>query len=84
MFISITDLNIEGAQTRGSSNKIFTHFSYTWIDREDWIPYLGIGFDAEFGNAGGRDNNNSDSCDNGISAALSEWAVFVKGGVSFD
>jgi hypothetical protein len=82
VFISITDLNIEGAETRGSSNKIFSHFSYTWIDREDWIPYLGIGFDAEFGNVGGRDN--SDSCDNGISAALSEWAVFIKGGVSFD
>jgi hypothetical protein len=81
VFISITDLNIEGAETRGSSNKIFSHFSYTWIDREDWIPYLGIGFDAEFGNTGGRDNNNS--CD-GISAALSEWAVFIKGGVSFD
>ncbi|HEX4069085.1 MAG TPA: hypothetical protein VHX42_03230 [Candidatus Babeliales bacterium] len=81
IFISVTDLNIEGAETRGSSNKIFSHFSYTWIDREDWIPYLGIGFDAEFGNNG--NNNNDNMCD-GISAALSEWAIFVKGGVSFD
>ncbi len=83
VFISITDLNIEGAETRGSSNKIFSHFSYTWIDREDWIPYLGIGFDAEFGNHS-NDSNNDGSCNNGISCALSEWAVFIKGGVSFD
>lgn len=83
VFITIADLNINGAETRGSSNKIFSHFSYTWIDREDWIPYLGIGFDAEFGNHGNDDNNNS-GCDNGINCALSEWAVFVKGGVSFD
>jgi hypothetical protein len=83
VFINITDLNIEGAETRGSSNKIFSHFSYTWIDREDWIPYLGIGFDAEFGNHG-NNNDNGGSCDDGINCALSEWAVFVKGGVSFD
>ena len=82
IFITQDDLNIEGAETRGSSNKIFSHFSYTWIDREDWIPYLGIGFDAEFGNH--SDNNDTNGCDNRISCALSEWAVFVKGGVSFD
>lgn len=83
IFITQDDLNINGAETRGSSNKIFSHFSYTWIDREDWIPYLGFGFDAEFGNHS-QDDDNGGSCDNGISCALSEWAVFVKGGVSFD
>lgn len=82
IFITQDDLNIEGAESRGSSNKLFSHFSYTWIDREDWIPYLGIGFDAEFGNHG--DNNNGSCNNNGINCALSEWAVFVKGGVSFD
>jgi hypothetical protein len=83
VFITVDDLNISGAQTRGSSNKFFTHFSYTWIDREDWIPYFGIGSEIEFGNTG--DNNDSNSnCNNGISCALSKWAVLVKGGVSFD
>ncbi len=85
VFITPDDLNVNGAETRGSSNKIFTHFSHTWIDREDWIPYLGIGFYAEFGNTGHDDENESNnSCDHGISCALSEWGIMVKGGVSFD
>lgn len=85
VFIAVEGLNINGAESRGSSNKFFTHFSYTWIDREDWIPYLGIGGYAEFGNTG--NNNETDSgtsCDHGISCALSKWAIMIKGGVSFD
>lgn len=88
VLITEDDLNLKGAETRGSSNKFFTHFSHTWVDREDWIPYLGIGFEAEFGNTGrgngDNDNNNNNSCDDGISCALSKWAILVKGGVSFD
>lgn len=85
VFITADNLDIKGAETRGSSNKIFTHFSHTWVDREDWIPYLGIGFYAEFGNTGnGDDNDNNTSCDHGISCALSKWAILIKGGVSFD
>jgi hypothetical protein len=84
VFIGVGDLNIEGAETHGSSNKLFTHFSYTWVDREDWIPYLGIGFQAEFGNSGNDDECNDNPCDNGVNCALSKWAVLVKGGVSFD
>lgn len=82
VFISVDDLNLKGAETRGSSNKLFTHFSYTWIDREDWIPYLGLGFQAEFGNTSDEDCDDN-PCD-GVSCALSKWAVLVKGGVSFD
>jgi len=87
VFITIDNLNLEGAETRGSSNKLFTHLSYTWVDREDWIPYIGIGFNAEFGNTGNDDNENdtNSSCnDNGVSCALSKWAILIKGGVSFD
>lgn len=89
IFIGVDNLNLEGAESRGSSNKLFTHFSYTWVDREDWIPYLGIGFYAEFGSHSdnGDDCNNStpSPCgDDGVNCALSKWAVLVKGGVSFD
>lgn len=83
VFITVEDLNVTGAETRGTSNKFFTHFSYTWIDREDWIPYLGIGGYAEFGHTGHGDNNGN-ACNHGISCALSKWAILVKGGVSFD
>jgi len=83
VFIRVEDLNVNGAETRGTSNKFFTHFSYTWIDREDWIPYLGVGGYAEFGHTGHGDNNGN-PCNNGISCALSKWAILVKAGVSFD
>lgn len=91
VFIKQDDLDITGAQTRGISHKIFTHFSYTWIDREDWIPYIGVGFSAEFGRTEGKDcddNSCSSSCDDSCSdcldCALSQWGVWVKGGVSFN
>lgn len=86
VFIELSDLNKEGAEMRGMSNKIFTHLSYTWIDREDWIPYLGIGFNAEFGShKNGVDNTiNNNGSSGGLSFALSKWAVLLKGGVSFD
>ena len=85
VFITVDNLNVEGAETRGSSNKLFTHFSYTWVDREDWIPYLGIGCYAEFGSHSDNQNNDNSSCgDGGVNCALSKWAVLVKGGVSFD
>jgi hypothetical protein len=88
IFIQESDLDLESAELRGFSNKIYTHLSYTWIDREDWIPYLGIGFNAEFGshknnNDNGSINNNSSS-GGGITFAISKWAVLMKGGVSFD
>jgi hypothetical protein len=92
VYIAETDLDLEGAQNRGYSNKVFTHFNYTWTNRERWIPYLGAGVSAEFGSHKGEDctNNNTptttNSCDddnNHRNVALSQWAVWVKGGVSF-
>jgi hypothetical protein len=90
VFIKEADLDIPAAQLKGYSNKLFTHLSYTWIDREDWIPYFGIGFNAEFGHFSNNNNDNdimaeNNTCDEaGVSFALSKWAVLLKGGVSFD
>jgi hypothetical protein len=96
VFISIDDLDIEGAKQRGLSNKVFTHFNYTWRDCSDrWVPYLGAGFSAEFGDhcGGGDDcnnnntvvtnNNNNSGCNSCKKCALTQWGVEVKGGVSF-
>jgi hypothetical protein len=92
IFISASDFDYEGAETRGLSHKVFTHFSYTWNTNNDkrYLPYLGAGFSAQFGSHSGGDDdcpatvttNNCDD-DNSLSCALSNWAVFVKGGVSF-
>jgi len=88
VFISVDDLDVEGAEQRGLSNKVFTHFSYTWNDCCDrWTPYLGAGFSAEFGSHCSEDCGTStiecDECPSSVSCALTKWAVEVKGGVSF-
>ena len=93
VFISINDLDLEGAEQRGLSHKVFTHFSYTWRDCSDrWMPYVGAGFSAEFGSHSGSDDDcttttttttNCDACPSAMSCALSKWAVEIKGGVSF-
>jgi len=90
IFISIDDLDLEGAEQRGLSHKVFTHFSYTWTDRDKYVPYFGGGFSGEFGGNSGRDCNTttattttSTDCPKSLSCALSKWAVEIKGGVSF-
>ena len=99
VFIKAADLDISGARMRGFSNKIFTHFGYTWNNCCDrWIPFVGIGASGEFGshrscNTGcGSNNNNSTSSNHNMCSsssggcnkfALSQWAVWIKGGVSF-
>lgn len=92
VFISQSDLNCSGARSKGISHKIFTHFNYTWVNREDWIPYLGVGASAEFGKTDSNDcctttsssstsTTNNDCCTN---CALSKWAVWLKLGLSFN
>lgn len=90
IFISADDFDFEGAEQRGISHKVFTHFSYTWINRDKWVPYLGAGFSAEFGSTSHHDDcdNNTTTttnteCPKSVSCALSKWAVEIKGGVSF-
>ncbi len=89
VFISIDDLDIAGAEQRGLSHKVFTHFSYTWRDCSDrWMPYVGAGFSAEFGSHSGSDDCETttiecDTCPSSLSCALSKWAVEIKGGVAF-
>jgi len=95
VFITQCDLNLDGARGRGISHKVFTHFNYTWIDREDWIPYLGVGASAEFGKQDSKSGccpststststSSSSSCDSCIDCGLSKWAVWLKLGLSFN
>ena len=58
VFINPCNINLKGAETKGTSHKIFTQFSYAWSDH-CWIPYVGIGAKAEFA----RSRSNSGSFD---------------------
>lgn len=94
------DLDIDGARTKGLSHKIFTHIGYSWLEHTDWIPFLGLGLEGEFGSNSGlkccRQTicGNSGVCTNACkncskdkcccnTASLSQWGIWVKGGVSF-
>ena len=96
-FINCCDINFQ--RTRGISHKIFTHLSYTW-DSSSWTPFFGAGASVEFGmrddddccTSTAFDCNSScstSSCCNGcagdsLDCALSQWAVWLKGGINFN
>lgn len=81
VFITAEDLDLSGAETKGISHKIFGHANYTWVDREDWIPYIGVGAEVEFAQ---HDHDSDNSCDSCLRCALTKWGVWIKGGISFD
>ncbi len=93
VFIKSTDVALH--ETKGLSHTIFTHLSYTW-DRDEWIPFLGIGGSAEFGKSDCDDGSSCSSCSTSSCSSasgcgdcctycsLSQWSVWVKGGLSFN
>lgn len=90
--ITASDLDLTSGNTRGISHKVFTHFNYTWIECEDWIPFIGLGASGEFASNKSRSSNNSvsstnncnNSCDSCSDCGLSQWAVWFKLGLSFN
>ncbi len=94
VFIKQTDINF--AKTQGISNKIFSHIGYNW-ECECWNPFFGIGFEAEFAQHNKNDNCNNNECEtscnndcddglqgNCVRCGLSQWGIWVKGGVAFN
>jgi len=98
--IFISTANFNYAANRGISNKVYTNLSYNWVDCEDWVPYVGVGGYGEFGNGGNCDSgcassssaacattcasSSSDCASSCESAAISQWGVWAKLGVSFN
>ena len=86
VFISTADVSLQ--KTKGLSHKVFTNLSYN-LDRE-WNPFIGIGGSAEFGKTSCGDCSGSSTCcttnccDSCSYCSLSQWSIWVKGGVSFD
>lgn len=98
VFIGQSDINF--ARTKGISHKLFYHMNYTWLEKEEWVPYFGWGAEAEWATSSDNDcdNDRKDECDtscdaesdqnktNGacIKCGLSQWGVWAKFGVSFN
>lgn len=49
VFLSESDIDFGSNRSKGLSNSFFTHISYTWHDRESYVPYLGAGVKVEVG-----------------------------------
>src|SRR5579872_2637470 len=85
VFINCDDIDLQA--TRGISNTVFANVSHGW-ERDTRTMFLGIGASAEFGKAPSCcDNDNDcgeDSCESCINSAVSQWTVWLKGGVSFN
>ena len=58
----ITDEDIDRVGIKGISNKVYTNFSYQWVDHEDTIPFIGIGGFAEFGSPLGSCKSCNKTC----------------------
>jgi len=83
IFLTRDDLNIEGAQTKGSSSKLFAHLSYIWNTKKEWHPYLGFGGEVEWGHH--HNNNDCKPCANDTpQCSTSQWGVWVKTGATFN
>lgn len=81
VFIASDAIDLCEISARGMSSTFFTHFSYQWKERLDWIPFIGIGGQAEFNHS--SSNSCDTDCDSCISCAISQWQVWLKGGMTF-
>ena len=96
-FINCCDINFQ--RTKGLSHKIFANINHTW-DFEDWNPYFGVGGSVEFAGHSSDDNcqttppDCSVACDTSsccttdcadcLTCSLSQWQIWLKGGINFN
>jgi hypothetical protein len=74
--LSVNDLNVKSAQAHSVlTHKLFTYFSYTWMDECGWNPQFGIGFEVEFDG-----NHRRSGCEG---TGLNQYGILIKGCLSF-
>ena len=87
--LSLNDLDF--VRTRGLSHKVFGHLTYE-LDTCGFevgscrasVPFIGLGFFGEFGDNNSCNDRCTKICENScMKTSLSQWGVWLKGGVSF-
>lgn len=76
IYISIPqDLDACASRTSGMSSKLFTHFQYNANPDKHcaWLPFFGVGGEVEWAHSSGCLGTN-----------VSQWGIWVKGGISFE
>lgn len=97
VLLTRSNINLQGARTKGLTHSVFAYMSYTWNNDMDWVPFIGCGMQAEFANNSNlckeccpQSTSTSDCttctncCDKCRRCAASQWQFFVKGGLSFN
>lgn len=88
IFLSDSADILDMRTTVGLSHKIFVNFNYTGKDHDNWKPFIGAGASGEFG----RNSYfyETPACLDAQSpfpynkASISQWGVWVKGGLAFN
>ncbi len=83
VFLNCDDIDFQG--TRGISNTFFVNFSHAW-EKDTRTTFLGLGGSAEFGKAKSccSTSDCQEECGSCFNSALSQWSVWLKGGVTFN
>lgn len=84
VLINLDNLDLTG--TRGISHKLFTHFNWVWKHREDsdWIPYIGLGGEIEFGRTEKACCPSKDTTANDPLGEQLDCGLFLAGCIQFD
>ena len=79
VFYGTCDLNLRsGASPLVITHKVFGHVSREWRRyKRNIIPFLGIGGEIEF------EGINENACPEPHNNTLSQWSIWLKGGISF-
>ncbi len=93
VLLSNADLNTDFS-AKGLTNSVFADFSYTFLEMDDWQPFVGIGFQGEFSSnpkidlatatTAATSSDSSNPCSDCDVTSPSQWNVFVKGGITFN
>lgn len=95
IFLNDDNLNIQNALKKGLTQKLVLHLNYTWYECLCIIPYFGIGGmiectqknkNYEKNRRGPLYNECITDCDQNpycLNGSLSQWGLWIKGGVSF-
>lgn len=79
--ITKNNLDIDGAKSKGLSHSFFAGFCYKWHHEHlDYIPYISTAGQAEF-NKNDCPKNTSNNCK---FCGISQWSVWLKGGIYFN
>ncbi|HZW60717.1 MAG TPA: hypothetical protein VFF04_00665, partial [Candidatus Babeliales bacterium] len=81
VFLSEADVDLQG--TSIISNKIFTHFNYSWLNRMRWTPFLGFGASVEVAHHKQHPVNEA-CCPSCRRTHANQGAIWFKGGAAWN